>query len=169
MQQSIPVNAAPMRKEATEMATAISAGTPTITTCAEWRLAWDSFSVFSIDDEPEAAAGWVMASSWPLSYSTGRRRSATKMGPRRLSCCAAEPTCQSFFWHLLLGSSHYKIGNGWELFDKLHHWCATTYRSEVTSSQLFHWRAESHDAKKVELTHFAMLVRHVEGKSGVGA
>jgi len=39
IQHSIPVKAAPIRNEATEMATAISAGTPTMTTCAEWRLA----------------------------------------------------------------------------------------------------------------------------------
>jgi hypothetical protein len=38
MQQSIPVNEAPIKKDASAMATAISAGTPTMTTCEEWRL-----------------------------------------------------------------------------------------------------------------------------------
>jgi hypothetical protein len=38
MQQSRPVSAAPAMADDSEMTTAISAGTPTITTCEECRL-----------------------------------------------------------------------------------------------------------------------------------
>ena len=102
MQQSIPVSAAPMRNEAKDMATAISAGTPTMTTWDEWRLG-DSGVPLSVSLMLFTS---VTAEKLAVSNSTGSLRSMTFRGPLRDNCWAAGPTCQSSEAHFDTGSTH---------------------------------------------------------------
>ena len=95
MQQSMPVKAAPMMNDARAMQTAISAGTPTMTT-------WDEWS----PGDAESSSCWSSVASSPSL--TMLRYGYTYRGPRLVNCWATGDKWRETLsaWQLSTGSKH---------------------------------------------------------------
>ena len=103
IRQSIPVKAAPIKNEAKEIATAISAGTPTMTT---WDECNPGDSWWGGNSSNFLLCFWASWGRLGESNLTSSLWSVTYSGPLLDSCWAAGPTC-----HSSLSSAHFCVGS----------------------------------------------------------